>query len=527
MFSGVLTAELALPEIDWKWAAEIDPFCCDLIRYRSPIPNLGDVTAEDFCERAQAHGPVDTVFFGSPCQGFSVAGKRGGLGDPRSNLALVALRILDRLRPAWFLFENVPGLLSCWSGDEEEGIETSDFSAFLSEVERIGYLGAWSILDAQWFGVPQRRRRVFFVGHLGDWRGPAAVLSEFFRLSGHPPPRREARERITYRIAPSLTGSGRGAQRAGESRGQDCVIPVAYGGQNCSGPIEVTTACNAKGGVDRMDFDTETFIAHTLRADGFDASEDDGTGRGVPIIPVCFNGRQDALVEYGDMTGPLDQDGWTHTTVAFDTTQVTSGKNYSHPKDGDPCHPLASTAHAPAIAFTERTRSEGRNLETSEDVAYAVTNPGSGGRTHSRQLLDPQMAVRRLTPLETERLQGLPDLWTYIPLRRVKRDRLQSPKKDRYMEIDGEVWLMAADGPRYRAVGNGMALPVIRYLGLRMIEADRLLKEAEDKEAIDDRDNCLDADRVGAGDSSAGAAEAYAPGTREASGETVVGPAMS
>jgi DNA (cytosine-5)-methyltransferase 1 len=120
------------------------------------VPNLGDVTEID----ADAVEPVDLIVFGSPCQSFSVAGKRLGLDDPRGNLALVALRLVGRIRPAWVVFENVPGLLSSDGG--------RDFGAFLGLLGECGYGFAYRILDAQHAGVPQRRRRVFVVGYLCD-----------------------------------------------------------------------------------------------------------------------------------------------------------------------------------------------------------------------------------------------------------------------------------------------------------------------------------------------------------------------
>jgi DNA (cytosine-5)-methyltransferase 1 len=167
----------------------------------------------------------------------------------------------------------------------------------------------------------------------------------------------------------SSTGGGDGALNA---------TLVAFGGNNTRGPIDVATAVNAHGGpCGRMDFESETFIAHALRGTAFDASED-GTGRGTPIV-----------------------------SVAFDTTQITSPSNYSNPKPGDPCHPLASTQHPPAIA-------------------------GS--------------AVRRLTPRECERLQGFPDDWTLVPWRKA----------------------MASDGPRYAAIGNSMPVPVMAWIGRRI-----------------------------------------------------------
>jgi DNA (cytosine-5)-methyltransferase 1 len=159
------------------------------------------------------------------------------------------------------------------------------------------------------------------------------------------------------------------------------------------------------------------YITHTLRSDGFDASED-GTGRGTPL--VAFHGSQDP-----DASGDV-----THSV----------GRNQGQ----ETC-----------IAFTERSRSEGRNFEYHVDLAYALTNPGSGGATHSRKIMDALSGVRRLMPRECERLQGLPDDYTLVPWR-------GNP---------------AADGPRYKAIGNGMAVPCIGWVLARVNEA--LLKSAK------------------------------------------------
>jgi DNA (cytosine-5)-methyltransferase 1 len=317
LFSGIDAPEVAAPFIDWRWRAEIDPFANAVSRHHRPETlNLGDVSKID-ASRVEL---VDLLVFGSPCQSFSVAGKRLGLDDPRGNLALVALGLARQLRPSWVVFENVLGLLS-----SDEG---RNFGAFLGLLGQCGYGWAYRVLDAQHFGVPQRRRRVFVVGHLGDWRRAAAVLFEPESLQGHPAPRREAGEGIARPIA---AGSPSGGGYRNDADTAENLI--AFGGNNTAGSIDTATAVNAHGGPHgRLDFESETFIAHSLRADGFDASKGPGAV-------------------------------------------------------------LASS-------------------------------------------------VRRLTPRECERLQGFPDDFTAVPYR-------------------GKP---AADGPRYRALGNSMAVPVMRWI---------------------------------------------------------------
>ena len=233
------------------------------------------------------------LFSDAPCQSYSIAGKRLGLDDPRGNLALVALGIIDRLKSRWFVFENVPGLLSSAEG--------RDFGIFLRTVDELGYSGAWASLDAQWFGVAQRRERLFFVGHSGDWRYPAAVLLEPESLCGHSPPRRQARKDVAPTIAARTKGDG------GLGTDFDCDGGlIAFGGNNTEGPIQVATACNAHGGPHgRLDFESDTFVAFAensraeLRLEGGDGqtigSLKVGGGKpgpGYPAITVALRGRE-------------------------------------------------------------------------------------------------------------------------------------------------------------------------------------------------------------------------------------------
>ena len=168
--SGVEAATLAWHDLGWQpqFFSEIEPFCCRLLQHRFPsVPNLGDLTKfKDWSDDIK----LDLLVGGTPCQAFSVAGLRQGLADPRGNLALVFFGLLDKYRPRWVVWENVPGVLSSSGG--------RDFGAFLGALAELGYGFTYRVLDAQHFGVPQRRRRVFVVGYLGDWRRAAAVLFE-------------------------------------------------------------------------------------------------------------------------------------------------------------------------------------------------------------------------------------------------------------------------------------------------------------------------------------------------------------
>jgi DNA (cytosine-5)-methyltransferase 1 len=224
--SGIEAASVAWHPLGWQaeFFSEIEAFPSALLAHRYPhVPNHGDMTKfQEWPDHA-----IDLLVGGTPCQSFSVAGLRKGLADPRGNLALTYLAIADRYRPEWLVWENVPGVLSSDGG--------RDFGAFLGGLGELGYGFAYRVLDAQFvrvdgFGraVPQRRRRVFVVGCLGDWRRAAAVLFERESLSWHSAPRREAGQGTAADVVSSLTASGREVERPGETRGQDPVMAVAF-----------------------------------------------------------------------------------------------------------------------------------------------------------------------------------------------------------------------------------------------------------------------------------------------------------
>ncbi len=204
--SGVEAATAAWHPLGWEpqWFSEIEKFPSAVLAHHYPdVPNLGDMT--EFKE--WPNDPIDLLVGGTPCQSFSVAGLRKGLDDPRGNLMLTYLAIAERYQPRWLVWENVPGVLSSNRG--------RDFGTFLAALGQIGYGFAYRVLDAQYFGVAQRRRRVFVVGYLGDWRRAAAVLFERESLSGHPAPSREAGE-VSGWVFPCLTRRGPGSLREEE-----------------------------------------------------------------------------------------------------------------------------------------------------------------------------------------------------------------------------------------------------------------------------------------------------------------------
>lgn len=234
--SGMEAASAAWEPLGFSPVAfsEIDPAASAFLEQKFPsVPNWGDMT--QFGEWPDA--VVNLLVGGTPCQSFSKFGFREGLRDPRGNLALVYLALADRYRPRWLVWENVAGILSSDRG--------RDFASFLGGLGQLGYGFAFRVLDAQYYGVPQRRRRVFVVGYLGDWRRAAAVLFEPESVPGAAPSGARARA-----IASEAVPCGSDRRRAG--------LVSVFGGGNCSGPIEVAPTLEAHG--TRIDFDCEAFV---------------------------------------------------------------------------------------------------------------------------------------------------------------------------------------------------------------------------------------------------------------------------
>lgn len=496
LFSGIGAPETADPSIDWKFCAEIEQFPCEVIALRHPqTVNLGNVTDAHFIKKARSHGPIDVLVFGSPCQSFSVAGKRLGLDDPRGNLALIALGIVAELNPRWFLFENVPGLLSSDNG--------RDFGVFLGAVEKCGYQGAWRILDAQYWGLAQRRERLFFVGHRGEagWRAAFAVLFERESLRRHIAESPETGQDVAGTIGnnsgagcndPARAGAYVQILEVGARQGTkddprdglgigkpgDPMFTltnkqhgIAFGGNNTSGPIDVATAVNAKGGSGRSDFESETFIAHTLRADGL-ASED-GTGRGSPLI--CFDAKQS-----GADAGMLAP---TLRATPHDKSHANGGGGVAicvqDSQSGVRLHETAGSmrADAPGSQAGGSLVFNARQDPISSELAQPLDTDGFSQATNHGQ------AVRRLTPLEWARLQGFEDFYVHIER---KKSRTIKPDERAYLEYHGLPvfqdkrgrWRthIAADGPMYKALGNSMPVPVVRWILERLQAVDKILE---------------------------------------------------
>jgi DNA (cytosine-5)-methyltransferase 1 len=403
--SGIEAATCAWHDMGWipVGFSEIEKFPSAVLAHHYPaVRNLGDLTK--FKDWPDDLAP-NVLVGGTPCQSFSVAGLRKGLADPRGNLALVYLALADKYRPEWLVWENVPGVLSSGGG--------RDFGAFLGGLGELGYGFAYRVLDAQYFGVAQRRRRVFVVANSRDWRRAAAVLFERQSLSGHPAPRRETGQRPAPTISARPTGGG----GLGTDFDLDGGLIASTG--------DISHCLNA-GGMGRQDYETETLISHSLRGEGFDASED-GTGRGTPLI-AC---------EVAE----------TLTVGANQTWGRPGGEPIAFPWQVGGTLGLSGTLvknQTMAVAIALRGRDGGATAEMGDDCGHALrASQGGGDKPHVLT----GMAVRRLTPRECERLQGFPDDYTNIPW----RGKPESP-----------------DGPRYKALGNSFAVPVVRWIGRRI-----------------------------------------------------------
>lgn len=529
LFAGIagFDAGFEAAGLECLWQVEIESDCRSVLARHFPrVDRFEDVRG------VGRHNlkPVDIVCGGFPCQDLSVAGKRKGLEGARSGLFYEMVRITDELRPMFLVWENVPGLLSSDGG--------RDFARVLMALDSIGYSGAWTGLDAQWFGVAQRRRRIFGVFARGDIGAArcAEILSLGSRLRRDTPSRGEKGKGVAGPIkasAPSRRNGGSsptadefvvapilevGARtngdgtRDGDGIGtpRDPMYTLQAGKQHGVGvwpadvapPLDTTWADRMPGSTNQEWLAQKggrfvPDISHPLKAEGADAGED-GTGRGTPLVVACNNfgerevstsltssqqridpdtetfvvtapltgnpygdheSRESLLVAFaqnsrdevrllngdGQIAGALSAEPGMkqQSYVAFNWqgggTQTTLGADEE--KTG--CLQVGQT---PAIAFCERGRDAGRTLEIQEEFAYCLTNPASGGRTHSRQIAG-QFGVRRLTPRECERLQGFPDDWTLYG-------------------ADGQA---ISDSARYRMLGNAVADPCAKWIGRRVV----------------------------------------------------------
>lgn len=364
LFAGIEAASAAWGPLGWEplLFSEIDPFPSAVLKKRFPwVPNLGDITMIDWKGAVHDFGKPELVVGGSPCQSFSVAGGRTGL-DGASGLMWEYVRCVRQVKPDWLLWENVPGALSSSHGE--------DFRCLLEALDALGYGLAWRVLDAQFFGVAQRRERLFLVGRLGDPTGPCEVLFEPESLQWDPQSSREKRKALA-------DGAGRGAEAA-----------------------------------------------------GFKYHQGDGAGN----------------IGYEPEQSPtLTADYHNQAVICMTDTQPNSIVG------SDICGALSATMHKdPPVTLQVRCGSEGGGKGALVQTDMSATLSTVQTQTLFRPVDTEQgYEVRRLTPRECERLQGFPDDWTKVPYR-------------------GKAEEDCPDTLRYKAIGNSMAVPVMRWIGERI-----------------------------------------------------------
>ena len=418
--SGIESATAAWDQLGWTPVAfsEVDPFASAVLAERFPLtPNLGDINGYE--SWGIAPNSIDLLVAGTPCQSFSVAGLRQGLKDPRGNLMLTFLAIAKCLRPKWIVWENVFGVLSSNGG--------KDFGSFVGALGELGYGWAYRVLDAQWVrtqrhprAVPQRRRRVFVVGCLGDERRAAQVLFESESVCRNPSSRRAKGQGVA---ADAVEGSATGH-------------PVGqwWDGRDTAATLSCTSAgCDARM-PDKGNFGAVLQPVDIVRSSSFGGYKSDHGAGGTVRRSLGGNSGGETLVVGTDcynlaLTGDV--------AVPYDLFQITAPVNRQSRQPGDPCHTLAR-----------------------DNAAHAAVLACPTGRNAPLAACDSPMVVRRLTPTECERLMGFPDGWTLIPYRGKPADE-------------------CPDGPRYKALGNSMAVNCSEWIGERIAAVESCSKVPE------------------------------------------------
>ncbi len=479
--SGIEAASVALVPIGFKpiWLSEIDAGPCAVLAHHYPnVPNLGDMTKIAALIRDCFVPAPDMLCGGTPCQAFSIAGLRNSLDDDRGNLSLIFCEIADEidkrraadgLLPAVILWENVPGVLS--TSDNAFGCFLAGLAGEDDPIEPPGAKWAnagcvygpkrtvaWRVFDAQYFGVAQRRRRVFVVASAREGFDPAEVLFEFDGMRRDTAPRREAGESITHPVAPCLTSSGPGVERGGDTRGQDPVVAVPF--------APALSHCLNAGAMGRQDWETETMVVDAAPAalsvalrgrDGGATAElgDEvaGTQRAssgggdkahvlapiahVETMPTLRDGSQNGGAGHGARSGDSKDEYIVPVCITGDVTHTLKAEGFDASEDG------TGRGQPIVAAYTTKlhnTKSNGAGKIYPEYTASLDANSPPPA-------LLTAMAVRRLLPVECCRLQGFPD--DYLSQVMVRGKPM-------------------ADGPMYKALGNSWAVPNVTWIGRRI-----------------------------------------------------------
>ncbi|AEW04669.1 DNA-cytosine methyltransferase [Sulfobacillus acidophilus DSM 10332] len=387
VFSGSGAMDLAFEQAgaEIAWQIELDAAAQSVLaRHWPETPRYADVTQVDPADL----DVVDVLIGGFPCQDLSISGRRRGLAGARSGLFYEWIRLLESLRPRWFLLENVPGLFSSNA--------RRDFAYVLSALDQCGYGVAWRVLDSRYFGVPQRRRRVFIVGYLGTPAGPCQVL---FKSDG-----------LSRDLA------------AGRPTRDSLAAPVGMGAAATSG----------RGHSRRVDRSAHR-IAGTLMASGAGLSRVAGQTHEIDFLV----GPDDEAVAWGIR---LSQTGANGTPVAQNVSPTITTDGAMAVFSEEACQPCTQPPDDPTWVITKAERID-------MDADMTPTLRATSIRNLAVQTPD---LVRRFTPREAERLQGLPDDWTR-------------------WGADGRE---LSDEARYRLIGNAITVPVVRWIAERIVQID-------------------------------------------------------
>lgn len=546
--SGIEAASVAWHCLGWQpaWFAEIEKFPSAVLAYRWPdVSNLGDMTQIAAAIRAGKIDAPDVLVGGTPCQAFSVAGLRNGLADERGQLTLAFVDLVNAIDekrreqgkpPVIVVWENVPGVFS--SKDNAFGCFLAGLAGESCALEspgkrwsNAGYvLGperavAWRVLDAQFFGVAQRRRRVFVVATARGDIDPAKILFESEGLRRNTPPSRKARQIITpdagYRVAngshwdgehnphPTLNqsfntgGIGASNQEVFSQRGSGLVCQTQYAnelagtltarhdsspcidrGMNVVGTYrmvafgeyssdETASTVKARDHKDATDLAvTYSDVSRALLAKSNDSMDE-------TLQTYAIHGTQDPCT-LSNMAHTLGRNhGQENAVIAFSSKD--SGHDASNNisptlRAGNSVNGNQNAGSPPAVAYAfkagQGSKAHGIGYATEQSPTLTSANSGSNQAPAIMQ----NMAVRRLTPVECERLQGFPDNHTLIPTQKRKQLTAEEYSYLRHHrpELTAEqAYRLAADGPRYKAIGNSMAVPVMRCIGSRIEEALR------------------------------------------------------
>lgn len=474
--SGIEAASVAWEPLGWTPVAfsEIEPFPSALLAHHYPdVPNLGDMNNY---EQWKFNEPIDLICGGTPCNSFSVAGQRKSLEDERGNLSLTFCKICDTFNPEVVVWENVPGVLNT---------KDNAFGCFLAELaglpepvtprrhptkfDNVGIVNgqkrcvAWRVLDAQYFGVPQRRRRVFVVAFRGsrNWRSAATLFPIADSVFGSATPSRSQGPQVANFIESGFADYRESivagtTKASGGALGGGSETFVVHGAQDPGVNENFANPVGRNNGLENVVIvDDQGGSSINIKKDGITGTLRAEAHGNLPVVAIAGNtiGRQPKQGGNGD---GFSQDGVSYTLTSTDQHAVCFNGDVT-PKSSED------------VALTLRAQQGGEGIGVAYSTTTADVHPTLTTGFGERGMDLEQMAgdgavlqtqhntttVRRLTPVECERLQGFPDNYTRIPYR-------NKPAED------------CPDSPRYKALGNSWAVPVVWWIGHRINQMTEL-----------------------------------------------------